>query len=131
MKQNSDFQVNTDNSAKTGYIWMGHASVVIFSGKNRIYIDPYDIDSGERGSVIITHPHFDHCSKEDINRIYDPCGVFLSPCRIEGCVSTRILKPGDQFEIADISVEATAAYNIKKSFHPVKNGWPVLCNINS
>ena len=61
---------------------LGHSSFRIRSKDMVIYIDPYEIETDEKADVVlITHPHFDHCSAEDINRIKKPETLVLSPCK--------------------------------------------------
>ena len=49
---------------------LGHSSIRINNDKI-IYIDPYNIKESNKDAdiIFITHSHYDHFSKEDINKI--------------------------------------------------------------
>lgn len=108
--------------------WLGHASFVIDEDVV-IYVDPYRLEgrSGLKPAdiILITHSHFDHCSKKDIDKIRKKDTVIIAPadCKpeIEGQVSA--LEPGKRKEIKGVSIEAVPAYNIGKEFHPREKGW--------
>lgn len=60
---------------------LNHASFRIKGAKNTIYIDPYEINSKRKADIIlITHPHFDHFSPQDINAIKDKNSLLVVPC---------------------------------------------------
>ncbi|NLF37104.1 MAG: MBL fold metallo-hydrolase, partial [Clostridiaceae bacterium] len=49
--------------------WLGHASFRV-DGSKTIYFDPFKIDIGKKADIIfISHKHYDHCSKDDVNKI--------------------------------------------------------------
>ena len=52
--------------------WIGHASFYIDVGGKSVFIDPFDIRMEikvKADLILITHSHFDHCSKEDVGKI--------------------------------------------------------------
>jgi L-ascorbate metabolism protein UlaG (beta-lactamase superfamily) len=106
--------------------WLGHDSFRIDTGKV-IFIDPYQVSSKIKGDLIlVTHEHFDHCSPDDIARLKHDDTVIVTEKKsaakiIDGDV--RIVKPGDRVVIDDIQIEAVAAYNVNKKFHPKADGW--------
>ena len=107
-----------------------HSSIRI--GANlALYFDPFHLRDAPHDAdiVFVTHDHYDHLSPEDIDLVKKEDTVFVLPaaCRVsaekaglEPCV---FLAPGDRTEIKGITVEAVAAYNTLKPFHPKKNGW--------
>lgn len=106
--------------------WLGHDGFAIAAGDKRIVIDPYQLKEAEPADIIlITHPHFDHCSLEDIEKIRKPSTVFVTEAesaqKLPGDV--RVVKPGDRLTVMDIDIEAVPAYNTDKDFHPKGNGW--------
>jgi L-ascorbate metabolism protein UlaG (beta-lactamase superfamily) len=108
--------------------WIGHASFRIEDGKSQIYIDPWKLPAGapKAAVVLITHGHSDHFSPEDIARIGQPTTVFVAPAdvaaRLKGkTVVTAI--PGHRYTAGGVPVEAVAAYNRDKAFHPRSNNW--------
>lgn len=110
---------------KQNIVWLGHDSFRI-DASTCIYIDPYQIDTGKAADLIlITHEHFDHCSPEDVDRIQRPETVIVtekdSAKKLSGDV--RVMMPGEQLSLGDLTVEAVPAYNVNKDFHPKANGW--------
>lgn len=106
--------------------WLGHSSFRI-QCESVIYIDPWKIASRALSAdiVLITHAHYDHLSREDIDRVRASHTEILIP---ESCASTfgqdaRTIAPGDTIEIKGIKIEAVPAYNTKTGFHPSGNSW--------
>jgi L-ascorbate metabolism protein UlaG (beta-lactamase superfamily) len=91
-----------------------------------VYIDPYQIPDGPAADLIlITHEHFDHCSVEDVGKIQQAETVIVtekdSAAKLSGDV--RVVSVGDSLAVGNINVEAVAAYNTNKDFHPKSKGW--------
>lgn len=105
--------------------WLGHAGFRI-EGSKTIYIDPYQIQAGKPADIIlITHTHYDHCSKDDINKIKKQDTVLIAPedCAPDWKGERKILKPGQKDVIKGIKIFAILAYNKNKNFHPKQNDW--------
>jgi L-ascorbate metabolism protein UlaG (beta-lactamase superfamily) len=105
--------------------WLGHDGFRIDASKT-VYIDPYQIPDGPGADLIlVTHEHFDHCSPEDVAKIQQSGSVIVtekdSAANLSGDV--RVVKVGDTLEIDNVTIEAVAAYNINKDFHPQSKGW--------
>ncbi len=105
--------------------WLGHDAFRVEAGKT-IYFDPYQIPDGPAADLIfISHDHFDHCSPEDVARIQAPKTIIItekdSASKLTGDI--RIMKPGEQLELAGIKITAVPAYNTDKDFHPKTKGW--------
>lgn len=109
-----------------------HSSICI-DGEPKIYIDPYMMREEPKDAdiVFITHDHFDHLSKEDLEKVCKEDTVVVVP---ESCADSavdagvpkthlRTMNAGDVLELGGVSAEGVPAYNIKKEFHPKKNGW--------
>jgi L-ascorbate metabolism protein UlaG (beta-lactamase superfamily) len=106
--------------------WLGHDGFAITTGDLRLVIDPYQLAEAEPADIIlITHPHFDHCSSDDIEKVKKPSTIFVTEAesakKLAGDV--RVVKPGDRLNIMGIDIEAVPAYNTDKDFHPKNNGW--------
>ncbi len=107
--------------------WLGHDAFKIKYKDKVIYIDPYEIKEGKEKAdiILLTHPHFDHTSQEDLNKIIKDntilVGVYESLSTLGG--QKRVVKVGDIINIDDIEIEMVPAYNIDKKFHPKANGW--------
>jgi L-ascorbate metabolism protein UlaG (beta-lactamase superfamily) len=107
--------------------WLGHASFYIKAKGYAIFIDPYRVPDSVRGRadlVLITHPHFDHCSKEDIAKVVKKDAMVIAA---RGCLDSGeypnlvVAEPGFKTDFHGIGIEAVPAYNIaseKQSFHP-------------
>ncbi len=96
-----------------------------------IYIDPFQIAQSEQADLIfITHEHFDHCSIEDLRKVSTKNTTIIVPpgcqSKLSGkvdCKQVVLVKPGVKLDIEGIKVEAVAAYNLNKQFHPKENEW--------
>ena len=106
--------------------WLGQAAFCIESEQAIVYIDPYQLkrDKPKADIILISHGHFDHYSNEDIEKVYGPESVIVGPSSIKDALSypVKILKPGDRISIGKIDIEAVAAYNKNKNFHPASEG---------
>ena len=59
--------------------WLGHAGFRIKSAEKVIYIDPFKINSTEPADfILLTHEHYDHCSREDIEKIINKNTVIIT-----------------------------------------------------
>jgi L-ascorbate metabolism protein UlaG (beta-lactamase superfamily) len=110
--------------------FLGHSGFLITNDK-RIAIDPYNVSDGieKVDLILITHPHYDHCSIKDIQKLAKKGTIIVVPAdaqskitRIEG-VEMQIIEAGDELEFFDIKVSAVPAYNVDKEFHPKSEGW--------
>ncbi len=100
--------------------WLGHASFKI-TGEKIIYIDPYRITGGETADIIlITHDHYDHLSKEDIEKIIGEKTVVIVPTSAGDAIKGNVkkVKPGDTLTVEGVEIQAVPAYNTGKEFHP-------------
>ena len=108
--------------------WLGHASFYARSKKGTIvYFDPYQLGDGlpKADLILITHDHFDHCSAADIAKISKRETVVVGPAAVAAKLSggVRIIAAGGRLTLGDVAVEAVAAYNLDKSFHPRSAGY--------
>jgi len=111
-----------------GVRWLGHASFLI-EGERRIWIDPYRIASGRRERadlILITHPHPDHCSPSDLERVPGIAGATIVTVR-DGARkigrACRVIEPGDRTSAGGVTITAVPAYNVDKPYHPRGAGW--------
>ncbi|MBS3131927.1 MBL fold metallo-hydrolase [Candidatus Woesearchaeota archaeon] len=103
---------------------LGHASFRI-DGSKTIYIDPWKLSNPVKADIIlISHSHFDHFSKEDVNKIKkDDTVIIAARDAAKEFEVAKELVPGQKIEIGKIVVEAVPAYNIGKEFHKKESGW--------
>lgn len=108
--------------------WLGHDGYRIVAGGKTIYIDPYQLSKAQHGKndadiVMIAHNHFDHLSMDDIKQVVGKktdivaareCAEQLKPLGL----ATSLVAPGDRVTVQGVQVEAVAAYNTNKTFHP-------------
>lgn len=107
--------------------WLGHASFR-WEGSKTIYFDPWKIAKGAKKAdiILVSHEHFDHCSKVDIGMISTKDTVLvvseaaareLKPSE-PFFKEVKMLSPGASIEVYGIKIKATASYNLDKAFHP-------------
>ena len=113
--------------------WLGHSGFLIVEGSGKkIYIDPFQLDIGEVNDadiILISHPHHDHCSVEDIQKIVKKGTVVVCPADVQSKIARleeidlRVLDVGGGVEIGGIKILGIPAYNLNKQFHPKENNW--------
>lgn len=109
-----------------------HSSIRINKSKV-IYIDPFKIDRdyNDADIIFITHDHYDHYSKKDIDKVKKEDTVIVLPQDLakkavnDGFDEENVVQvlPNNSYEIEGVKFETILAYNLKKVFHPKKNGW--------
>jgi len=117
--------------------WLGHDSFLL-EGPVTIYIDPWHLsgDLPRADIVLVSHEHGDHCSPQDVAKVQGPDTVVLASQnaapQLKGAV--RVVRPGDEVTIGEVTVRAVPAYNVDKfrapgrPFHPkeaLHNGYVV------
>jgi L-ascorbate metabolism protein UlaG (beta-lactamase superfamily) len=111
--------------------WLGHDGFEISTDALTLMIDPFQVEGDRQADIIlVTHPHYDHCSVDDIARLKKPSTVIvtepesadiLSAANLAGDI--RIVNPGDHLTVSGIPIQAVAAYNVNKHFHPKEKNW--------
>lgn len=101
-------------------------------GSKILYFDPINQKNNKDADYIfITHPHWDHFSKEDILKIKTQNTQIIGPKEIMKATlemgfqkeNIIVLEPNMQITIDDIKIKTVPSYNINKSFHPKENKW--------
>jgi L-ascorbate metabolism protein UlaG (beta-lactamase superfamily) len=111
--------------------WLGHDGFEITAGNITLIIDPFKVEAARQADIIlITHPHYDHCSVEDVARLAKPTTVIVTESESAEQLSAadlpgeiRVVKPGDSVTVSGIGIEAVPAYNLDKHFHPKEKQW--------
>jgi L-ascorbate metabolism protein UlaG (beta-lactamase superfamily) len=112
--------------------FLGHAGFLITSSSGRrVAIDPYNIshDIEKADLILITHSHYDHCSIKDVTKLAKQGTIVVIPAdaqskitKVEG-VEMQIIEAGDEFSFGNVKIKALPSYNVKKDFHPKREGW--------
>ena len=110
-----------------------HSSVRVASAKGVVYVDPFEIEGApsDASLVLVTHSHYDHLDPDSLRAVATAQTWFAAPMEsVDALVAAGApqdhvvaVLPGESYEIADFAVEAVAAYNVNKSFHPRDNQW--------
>ena len=93
-----------------------------------IYFDPFKLNgryNQDADFIFITHPHFDHFSPEDIERIKTNDTKIIAPKELSTKLEQlgvetdkiKLVKPNEQYELEEIIFETVPAYNINKDYH--------------
>ncbi|MFH0831260.1 MAG: MBL fold metallo-hydrolase [archaeon] len=110
--------------------YLNHSSFMIKSDKI-IYIDPFELKEAEKADIILlTHPHYDHCSIADISKISKDNTTIICHAACQSAVTKlsqkinmQLMQAGDELSIGNMKVKAVPSYNMKKQFHPKAEGW--------
>ncbi len=114
-------------------ITVNEQSSIRIAAEKVIYFDPLHIkgEPHDADMIFITHEHYDHFSPEDIAKCAKDGTRFVAPSSMEktfaaagiGDGMTTFMHPSYSAEVCGIPIDAVAAYNLLKPFHPKKNGW--------
>ncbi len=101
------------------------------AGSKVIYTDPYKVTKRDEADIVlISHEHFDHLSREDLEKVVMPAtAIVSSPLCKDGlkglkCKPPVFLDPGGKVTVGKVEIEAVPAYNLNKfkapgqPFHP-------------
>jgi L-ascorbate metabolism protein UlaG (beta-lactamase superfamily) len=105
--------------------WLGHDSFRI-DHPVVIYLDPWQLPSGSPPAdlILVTHEHSDHCSPQDVQRIRKDSTILVANTTASALLDKplEVMRPGEEMNVAGITVETVPAYNIDKHFHPKQAG---------
>lgn len=110
------------------------SSIKIKTETGNLYFDPYLINEESHDAMIIfiTHEHYDHFSKEAIDKVKNDKTLFVIPKSIkeqffknievskEKCI---LVEPNMEFKIESILIKTVPAYNLNKKFHLKEYNW--------
>jgi len=106
--------------------WIGHASFRIAGDGSVVYVDPWKLTDAPHDAdvVFVSHSHYDHCSPEDIQKVSKESTTIIAPGdTITKLRAANAVTPGERLTVNDVTIEAVAAYNVGKAFHPKGNNW--------
>lgn len=109
-----------------GVTWFRQSSVRIRRGGLEIHVDPFGVtEESHADYILLTHPHYDSFSEEDIARVRGSNTVVVAPSsmkkQLEGV--DHFLHPGDMIQLDGIDILAVPAHNQGRKFHLPDSGW--------
>ncbi len=109
-----------------GVTWFRQSSVRIRRNGVELHVDPLGVDEEtEADVVLLTHPHYDNFSEEDVDRVRGAKTVVLAPASMKKLIegADHYLRPGDLLHLEPVEVLAVPAYNLDARFHPRESQW--------
>jgi len=109
-----------------GITWFRGSSVRIRRSGVEIHVDPLGLDEDSQADlVLLTHPHYDNFSEDDIARVRTPDTVLVAPASMKKLLADadHFMRPGDMLQLDGFDVLAVPAHNVDKKFHTQENGW--------
>jgi L-ascorbate metabolism protein UlaG (beta-lactamase superfamily) len=109
-----------------GVTWFRHSSVRIRRSDVEIHVDPWGVtEKGDADYILLTHPHYDNFSEEDIAKVRGGDTVVVAPASMRKQIEDvdHLLRPGDLIQLDRIDILGVPAYNLERKFHPMDSGW--------
>lgn len=91
-----------------------------------MHVDPWGITEDSAADfILLTHPHYDSFSEDDIARVRGPNTIVVAPASMRKQMDQidHLMRPGDLISLDGIDILAVPAYNTDKKFHPPEAGW--------
>lgn len=105
-----------------------HSAIKISEDKI-IYVDPFMLkeESHDADIILVTHDHYDHFSRSDIDKIIKEDTVVVAPesmkLQMNDYKNIVLVKPNEKINVLGVEIETVPAYNVSKRFHPKENNW--------
>ncbi|MBT8488915.1 MAG: hypothetical protein HKO77_08700 [Gemmatimonadetes bacterium] len=109
-----------------GITWFRGSSVRIRHQGLEIHVDPLGVDEdSEADFVLLTHPHYDNFSEDDIARVRGGRTILIAPASMKKQLddADHFMRPGDMLQLDGFDVLAVPAHNVEKKFHTPDQGW--------
>jgi L-ascorbate metabolism protein UlaG (beta-lactamase superfamily) len=109
-----------------GVTWFRHSAIRIRREGVEVHVDPWHVtEESEADYILLTHPHYDNFSEEDIAKVMGPETVVMAPSTMKKQLgeADHFLHPGDLVQLDRIDVLAVPAHNQDRDFHPPGAGW--------
>jgi L-ascorbate metabolism protein UlaG (beta-lactamase superfamily) len=91
-----------------------------------VHVDPWGVTERSAADyVLLTHPHYDNFSEEDIAKVRGSETVVVAPVEMRKQIEDldHLLRPGDLIQLNRIDILAVPAHNLERKFHPPESGW--------
>jgi L-ascorbate metabolism protein UlaG (beta-lactamase superfamily) len=109
-----------------GITWFRQSSIRIERSGVEVHVDPWGITEDRHADfILLTHPHYDTFSENDIARVRGPDTIVVAPVSMRKLLDQvdHLMRPGDMLSLEGIDILAVPAYNIEKRYHPPEAGW--------
>ena len=109
-----------------GVTWFRQSSVRIRREGVEIHVDPWGVtEESHADFILLTHPHYDNFSEEDIARVRGPDTVVVAPTSMKKQLgdTDHFIHPGDLIQLDRIDILAVPAHNRDRKFHPRGSAW--------
>lgn len=109
-----------------GVTWFRHSSIRIRRGGIEIHVDPWGVtEKSHADYILLTHPHYDNFSEEDIARVRGPDTILVAPSSMRKQLGEvdHLMRPGDLIQLDRIDILAAPAHHRERKFHPADSGW--------
>ncbi|MDA0310499.1 MAG: MBL fold metallo-hydrolase [Gemmatimonadetes bacterium] len=109
-----------------GITWFRGSSLRIRRMGLEIHADPIHVtDNSKADFVLLTHPHYDNFSEDDIERVRTSETIIIAPASMKHQLADadHFMRPGDMLQIEGFDVLAVPAHNVDKKFHTPEHGW--------
>lgn len=109
-----------------GITWFRGSSVRIRGMGRELHVDPSGLtEEGDADLILLTHPHFDNFSEDDIARVRGPDTVVVAPATMKKQLADadHFMRPGDMLQLDGFDILAVPAHNLDKKFHTPDDGW--------
>lgn len=109
-----------------GVTWFRQSSVRIRREGVEIHVDPWGVtEESQADYILLTHPHYDNFSEEDIARVRGPDTVVIAPASMKKQLvdADHFLHPGDLIQVGRVDILAVPAHNRARKFHPPDASW--------
>lgn len=109
-----------------GITWFRGSSVRIRRDGLEIHVDPLAVDEeSEADFVLLTHPHYDNFSEDDIAKVRGEKTILIAPASMKKQLDDvdHFMRPGDMLQLDSFDVLAVPAHNVDKKFHTPDQEW--------
>jgi len=106
--------------------WFRQSSVRIRREGVEIHVDPWGVTEDSAADfILLTHPHYDTFSEDDIARVRGPDTIIVAPLSMRKLLDQvdHCMRPGDLVSLDGVDILAVPAHNMGRRFHPREAGW--------